>query len=161
MDSRPKSFTQFNPEFNYIERNIKPRMQGEETRLYTLAGNIASKREKLPILNTRAIANADVVLYQLSEIIDIKELNSWLWFPLMYTYLGTGYSGYTQQIWNKMVSIRHCKNLYPLFDVDSIDKLKEAVARNKPKSNMSYGSGAWPVPAIIQSIKLEDIATLP
>jgi hypothetical protein len=153
MSPEPSSYIGFRHYCAHIEEVIKPKQLNP--RLHTLTGDIASKREKLPILSTRAIANADVVLYQLSDCLEISE-TSGSWYPTMYVYLGSR----SQSIWKKMISKRHCETIYPLFGVTTAAQLIEAVKRNKPDSDMRYGRGL-PVPTISFSIKPEVIATLP
>ena len=155
MHKKPCTFVHFRPRFRYIEKQIKPTFKDERANKYTLAGDIASKREKLPLLRTHDITNADIILYQLSEVFAVKMDNRWAWFPLMYVYFKS-----EQQLWSKMVSKRHCENLYPLFGVDSIAKLKESVKRNphNEKIRHSYDSYA---PSILDNVEIDKIGTMP
>jgi hypothetical protein len=67
-----------------------------------------------------------------------------------------------QEIWQKMISIRHCEKLFPLFGINSTEKLKDAVKKNRDdKREMRYNSSFDSAPTILRSIKFEDIATLP
>ena len=154
----PQTFVVFRTPFRYIEDVIK---RDKGLKNYTLAGEVATKREKLPILSKHALANADIVLYQLSVVFDVKKHKEWAWFPTCYIYLSNGFSSGQQQVWSKMVSKRHCESLYPLFDVTTTEELIEAVKLNVPDSSFSYKSGASPAPSISYSIRYENIATLP
>jgi hypothetical protein len=154
----PNSYIKFRSYSRHLEGVIKPTQPNP--RLHTLAGDIVSRREKAPSINAKTMANADIVLYQLSDCLDIKN-SSWGWFPKMYIYFGSGYGSDTQQIWSRMVSKRHCEKLLPLFDVKTIEELKGVIQRNKADKDMSYRNGSLPAPNILWSIRLEDIATLP
>ena len=158
MNQVPCNYVYLRPSFSHIDNHIK-RKKGMQ--LLTLAGDIAAKREKLPILKTQAIANADVILYQLSDIYNIKMNSDWAWFPMLYTYMGNSFYSGHQQIWRKMVSKQHCESLYPLFGVTSTEQLIEAVSRNKPNRDYSYHNGSSHAPSVLYSIKIENIATLP
>jgi len=156
---QPNNFIKFRPYLRCIEVTIN---QSRETRKFTLAGDILSKREKLPVLTTRTIANADIVLYQLSDALDIK--GGWgAWFPMLYVYFGGSRYGAKQDIWSKMVSKRHCESLFPLFGVHSIKELTIAVEKNRADANSRIRhSGSFDYAPIIQdSIVIQDIATLP
>jgi hypothetical protein len=155
---KPSSYIRFRHYCAHIEKVIKPKQP--DPRLHTLTGDIASKREKLPILSTKAIANADVVLYQLSDCLEICE-TAWSWYPTMYVYLGSGFTDDAQPIWKKMISKRHCESLFPLFGVTTTAQLIEVVKRNKADRSMGYRGGTLPAPTISFSIKPEVIATLP
>jgi len=147
--------------FRHDTLPIKNTNQEQGFRLYSPAGDIVSKREKLPILSTQAIANADVVLYQLSYLLDEIRCRGWIWFPALYVYLGGSRSIGRQQIWSKMVSLRHCETLLPLFGVNSKEELVDLIQRNKPDKDLGYSNCFERAPTITQSIKIEDIATLP
>lgn len=157
---QPYTFVKFRPTFHFIDDVVRP-SQPDGERKFTFAGDIASKRERIPNLKTRDMANADVVLYQLTDVLNIKLYGEWSWFPLLYGYLGGSYSENNQEIWRKMISKRHCESLFPLFDVDSISMLKDAVQRNQYNSDMRYTGGHRAAPSILQSIELDKIATLP
>ena len=149
---RPCMFVSFYSYFEYLEERIRVKQQ--DGRPLTLAGQVVARREKLPILSRQMIANADLILYQLSVVFDIKPRS---WFPKMYVY----YYDSPQEIWSKMVSIRHCESLYPLFGVNNISELKEIISRNQPNHEIRYQGAARSAQVILNSIKLEDIAKLP
>jgi hypothetical protein len=157
---KPCSYVRFRNGFSFIEEQIKPKTSTPN--ILTLVGEIASKRDKHPLISKNSIANADVILYQLSDCLDVmKEGWGYGWFPKMYIFLGNGYGGDDQQIWSRMVSKRYCEKLLPLFGVRAIEELKTAIQRNKADRDMSYKRGVSSAPNILRSIKLEDIATLP
>jgi hypothetical protein len=113
-------------------------------------------------LNTHAIANADVILYQLSEVFGSDELYGWAWFPGLYVYLGNRHSNGVQELWSKMISKRHCETLFPLFGVNTIEEMKIAIQKNRDdKRDMRYLSSFDTAPVILSSISINSIATLP
>jgi len=160
QNTNQKFFTHFRTDNSYIEDNVKP--QSPNPRLYTLAGDIIVKREKKPIITQYTIANADIVLYQLSCVYSfVQNSSQQYWFPTSYRYLGASYG--TQLIWSKMVSRKHCEKLFPLFGVSSNKELIEAVNRNQPDKYMRF-SNCSPfdvAPSILNSIELEKIGTMP
>ena len=59
------------------------------------------------------------------------------------------------------MSLRHCETLFPLFGVDSKEKLIEIIHQNKPDCEVKYDRAWECAPTVMNSIKIEDIATLP
>ena len=74
---------------------------------YILAGDIITKQEKRPIISRKSLAEADVILYQLSCAFDM-EASYIRWFPTLYCYMQM-----PQAIWTRLCSKRHCDNLFP------------------------------------------------
>jgi hypothetical protein len=156
----PQAYTGFYYTAQLLENTIKP--QTENSRLYTLAGEILVNREKHPLINKKSLANADIVLYQLSRIFEVCQTNSWHhWFPRLYVYSSNGFSVAQQEIWSKMVSKRYCSKIMPLFGITTIDRLIDAVKHNPAEQNMRYNSCVASAPAIANSIEVEKIGTMP
>ena len=156
---QPTTFQKLRLTRSYIEDVVKPK--SEKPNLLCLAADLVHKREKPPTLTSKAIAEADLVLYQLSDVLGITEQFGWAWFPRLYVYLGTRYGG-GQEIWSKMVSMKHCEKLFPLFGVQTINGLKEAVQKNRDDGlDMRYQGSFDTAPTILHSVKLDDIAKLP
>ena len=146
-----QTFIDFRHHFRVIEGVCKPNC--EEPQLHTLAGEITVKREKKPIITKDSMVNADLILYQMSCALEPKSFN---WFPTMCCY----HSRYQlQAIWTRLVSKRHCEKLFPLFDVNSIEKLKELISKCDPDNRVGYNT-FHPAPNILSSIKLDEIGTL-
>lgn len=141
-----------------IEQVIKPTMEGDLPRKYTLQGHlVVTEREYLPIYSAKAIANADLFLYQVYNALNEKN-SAWFypWFPQLYIYADT-----TDTIWKKLVSKQYCEKLFPLFGVSSIDDLKISIAKCTRDRNICYHDVfSNPATAILDIVKLEDIATL-
>lgn len=142
-----------------IEEQIKPTMQDGLDRKYTLTGHfVVNEREYLPIYSAKAMANADLFLYQVYKGMDLEEL-TWRygWFPQLYIYADQ-YSS----IWKKLTSMQFCNKIMPVFGVKTIDDLKERISHCTPDRDMRYSHGfASPASAILSFIKLEEIGTLP
>ena len=155
----PCNFTQFRPYLSYIDTHIN---HTQNPRKITLSGDILSKREKSPTLTTQSIANADVILYQLTDVFAIKRNGRLSWFPMLYVYLGNTRFGVTQEIWSRMVSKQHCENLFPLFDVRTIEELIDVVKRNVDVERKIRHQSSWDsAPTILDNINIDDIAKLP
>ena len=71
-----------------LEENIKPTLGGDLSRKYTLMGHfVCTEREFLPIYSGRAMANADLFLYQVYKGLKLGTLTQWMgWFPALYIY---------------------------------------------------------------------------
>ena len=143
-----KEFTSFRAICNTIENDCKPKSKNPNLR--TLAGNILVSREKSPLITKQkqSLANADLVLYQMSCMLKTKRM----WFPSLWCY----YQG-IQQIWLKMKSKTYCKKILPLFGVSTIDEMKEIIVNSSfSGSNYAYADCM----SIYDSIRLEEIAAL-
>ncbi|NLB61311.1 MAG: hypothetical protein GX802_02625 [Clostridiales bacterium] len=155
--TKSHTFVKFRPYFKYIDEHIKP--NSDKPNNFTLAGDIAVKREKRPIITQKSLANADVVLYQLSCVYEFSgNIYHHYWFPILYCY----HDSYSKQsIWNQMVSIRHCQKLFPLLGVKSIEELKKIAEKGKNDKDIRYPRCYDSAPSIRNSIKIEEIGTMP
>lgn len=145
------NFTHFRPSLSYIDTHINN----------TQLGDILSKRERCPALTTHSIANADVILYQLTDVFDIKNYFGYSWFPMLYKYLGNTRFGVVQEIWSKMVSKQHCESLFPLFNVTTIDELISVIKNNVDVKRKIKYPLSFDCATILNSISVEEIAKLP
>ena len=75
----------------------------------------------------------------------------------MYVYADGNYS-----IWKKLKSKRFCEKIKAVFGANNTEELKDRISDCKHDNNYHY-SGAWPgaATALLDLIKLDDIATLP
>ena len=146
------NYTYFREYHPTIENICKP--NSENPNLYTLSGDIVIKREKKPFINKTSLANADLVLMQMSRVFDMAP--SFYWFPTLYCY----YEG-VQDIWVKLISKAYCQQILPLFGVNTINELKLCVEKCVFDEKIRH-SGAWDsAPVILNNITLDKIATLP
>lgn len=150
----PKNFSVFRKYFRYIEEVCKPLSQNP--RLHALAGEILINREKKPILTKQSMSNADIVLYQLSDIFNTSKCK-WdnEWFPTTYVY----HEG-KQIIWKRLISKSYCHKIFPLFSVKTIDELKAKIQESIEDQNMRYRNAWHSAPGILSSIKLDEVGTL-
>lgn len=137
----------------YIEESCKPNCHNPN--LFTLTGEILVNRAKKPILTKESISNADLVLFQLGELLVDCNESPHYWFPTSYVY----HSG-TQAMWQKLISKEYCEHIKPLFGADNISELKEIISNTYTDSGMRYGHGSRIAPTILSSISIDDIATM-
>lgn len=150
----PHTFSSFLKYCETIERNCKPLCH--EPNLITLQGEMLVLRERKPILTREAIANADLVLYQLYPLIDRTETSIQRWYPR------TGiYHRGKQNFWIKLKSKEQCLLIAPLFGVKTIEQLKQEIAlsNEKTRGDLQY-SHREQYKAIEYSINLGDIGIM-
>lgn len=155
---KQKNYTVFRHHSRVIEENYKP--DTEMKNKFTLRGDvICNQREKLPIFTSEAIAEADLFLYQVCNAYELAEdEQSWhgtYWFPSFYVYAKS-----TPIEWKKMKSRKFCEKMMILFGVRSIEELKTVIEKCTHDSRMKY-SGSWDAaPAILDSIKIDEMGSL-
>lgn len=152
-------YTAFWSSFSIIDRVCKPKCNNPH--LFSLESQILVNRTSEPELTIDSIANADIILYQLSSIVipqnkEIAKLHIGYWFPRSYVYYRE-----KQPFWDKMQSRRYCLKIAPLFGVSSIANLVKAVQESKADPHMRYSGDMSYVPGILSSIGLDQIGTLP
>lgn len=156
---KPFCYEQFCFYSQMMEEYIKPTMEGELSRKFTLTGHyIYTEREYLPIYSGRALANADLFLYQVFNGLALEELVRWrAWFPTLYVYADE-----YDSLWKKLTSKRFCEKVMSVFGALSIQELKDRIAKCIPNTDYRH-SGAWGgyASAILSWVKLDDVATLP
>jgi hypothetical protein len=158
LDAQPNTFIKFRPVLRYIEEYINSK---NNQKLYTLAGSIVVKREKMPIITSKSLVNADLVLYQLSRIYYYSDdMYYQVWFPKLYIY-GVNTFSYKQLLWSKMISLKHCEKLFPLFKVTQISQLKETVEKSKIDKSIRYPNHVFSAISIQSSIDFDKIGTIP
>ena len=142
-----------------LEEYIKPTLGGDLSHKFTLTGHyVCKEREYMPIYSGKAMANADLFLYQVYNGLKLDALTQWgPWFPTLYIYADE-----YDSMWKKLISKRFCEKVMPIFGVNTIEELKEAIKKCKPDRDYHY-SGAWSgyASAILSWIKLDDVASLP
>ena len=146
------NFLKFRPVLNRIENYKK---STDKSKLLSLASDILVYRTKLPTITKQTIVDADILLYQLSNVYGIQEYN-YGWFPLTYVY---NENSHNYPYWNKLKSIKQCEKLYPLFEVDNIEALREKVQLNKRNGIRYEGAFFNEAPIILQSITIADIGS--
>lgn len=137
----------------YIEDHCKPNCH--EPRLFTLTGELIVNRIKEPVLTKESISNADLVLFQIGDLLVDSKESPHYWFPTCYVYHSE-----KQAIWQKLISKEYCERIKPLFGVGSIPELKELISKTYIDNSMRYNNGSRIAPTILSSIKIDDIATM-
>ncbi len=145
-------YFEFRPWLGLIEDVCKPK--SANSRLITLAGNILVLREKVPLLTKQSIVNADLILYQLGQIVynDLTGVRD-CWFPNTYVY-----QSYEEQlIWKKLCSKSHCRKVVSLFGVENEMEIKELLGRIQPRTDIRYRNSFDRPRWITDSIIIEEI----
>lgn len=156
---RTTSYEGFRFHSKLMEEQIKPKMPQDLSRKYTLTGHyMVNDREYLPLYSGKALANADLFLYQVYNGLNLEQITEWFpWFPTLYVY-----ADHYDSVWKKLKSEQFCKKIMPIFGVATIQDLKARLSQCKVDSNVRYSHGfADPAPAILSYIKLDDVGVLP
>lgn len=156
--SKMKIYTEFRHHSRMIEEGYKP--STEQKNKYTLLGDvICNQREYLPIFSKKALANADLFLYQICMAFDFpKDKDSWFrdnWFPTFYVYATGNDIG-----WERMKSKRYCKKIQVLLGCQTIEEMKERVKKCEHNRDMRYNGSFDSAPSILDYIELDSIGTL-
>ena len=155
----PSSYEKLRYRSSLLDERYKSKLPDPINRCYTVVGNYVIKNhEYLPIYSGKAMANADLFLFQVYDALELEDITSWYqWFPTLYVYADNGDS-----LWKRLKSKQFCKKIMPLFGVKTIDELVERVRRCEKVDGMRYSHGfAGVAPAILTIIQLDEIAKLP
>lgn len=141
-----------------MEEVIKPSLEGDMSRKYTLLGHyVVNEREYLPIYSAENISKADLFLYQVYKGLELDEVTwRYAWFPQLYVYAEE-----YETIWKRLVSKQYCKKIMPIFGVNNIEEFKERIAKCTPDRDYHYSGSFHSAGAILSYVKLEDVASLP
>lgn len=160
LDERkmPTNYSSFRHYSRIIEEYYKPTTESKNK--YTLMGHVlCNEREKRPIYTSEAIAQADLFLYQifnaLNVINDEYQPFGMYWFPTCYIYA----SEYCNE-WEYLKSRKHCEKMFDLFGVSTIEELKDVISKCTQDRDMKYNGAFRSAPAIMNCIKLDDIASM-
>ncbi|MBR4344195.1 MAG: TIR domain-containing protein [Lachnospiraceae bacterium] len=158
-DIRPFSYERLRFHSKMIEERIKRNIKGDLGRKYTLTGHyIVTGREYMPVYSAKAIAIADLFLYQVYNGLGLDELTEYrAWFPTLYVY-----ADQYDSMWKKLTSKHFCEKIMPIFGVETIPELIKKISLCTPDSDCHY-SGTWSrcASSILNWIKIEDVAKLP
>lgn len=149
-------FSEFEPYLESIEE-IYPREINQSPRKYSNMADILLTRENKPILTRKNLIFADVLLFQLSNI--FQGMSSHRWFPRTYCYDARGWE--QKEKWRKLKSQKYCQKILPLFGISNIAQLKKLVSEEKIPDGYKYSSSFNRALVISDSIKIEEIASLP
>lgn len=150
---KAENYFQFRQYIHTIEDECKPK--SENPKRLSMTGDILIHREKKPLLTKESLSNADVVLYQLGQVLDITEGKYDYWFPTTYVYREGA-----QPLWQRMKSTAYCKKIAPLFGENTIEGMKNRIQRGVFDRNMGYNRAFYAAPSILNSIKIEEIGSI-
>ena len=154
------NYTVFNYSSSKMDRWVAEELKpGNGGNYYSVSAYLlCNRREYGKLYTKRAIAEADLVLFQILRGLDLNGLKgSKKWFPRCYIY-----ADYENALWSRLGSRNYCESIMPLFGVTDINGLKQAVKSCGYESETGYNNGfADPAPQITDYIRLDDIGTLP
>ena len=152
----PSTFIEFRKYFKILQEIYQKK---HNLHYFSFAAQLLTEREKRPILNQQALAETDLLLYQLSTVLISAKNNPvnyvTKWFPCMYPYVKR------TDLWIKLQSKKFCLKILPLFGVKTTDNLKEIISRATYDSSIQIRGTFNGAPNILSYISLEKIATLP
>lgn len=141
-----------------LENNIKQQIIKEKNEgYYSVAGHfIHTERENKPIYTSTSLANADLLLYQIYNGLNLEKLKFGVWYPFLYIY-----SDGNKELWKRLTSKSFCDQIMPLFNVKTYEELAEKILQCK-SSHAFYYPGYWNRALdIMDLIDAKDVATLP
>ena len=122
----------------------------------SIVSDIIEKRPYEPILTKKSFAYADVLLTQLSFVLEVNEANCY-WFALTYNNVGLyGFDG----MWNKLQSREYCERIMPLFGVKTVEKIKKKKKKHPVDRDYRYSNLIYTIPSIPWQFKENVIASL-
>lgn len=145
------TYIRFRP---YIEE-LEHYKKSAEINKISIEGHILSTREWLPMLKIEDLARTDIILCQLSFIYfkgDSEYFRGW--FPMAYIYFSED-----RKIWCRLKSKEFCQKILPLFDVTTINELKQKISKYPVPDDYRYRDAWSSAPNILSDIIIEDIAT--
>lgn len=155
----PKNYSVFQANCEIIEHECKFKsdvpLQYTLPGLYTMQGRMLIQREKLPVFSMSALCNADLLLCQLFATMASIDLSN-RWFPVTYIYFKS-----KQDMWAKLISKQQCEKLYSLFNVSTIEALKETIKKCDDRVNWQRHIGSDNlIKRITSNIHLQDIGKI-
>ncbi|MBR1754863.1 hypothetical protein IJ732_08520, partial [bacterium] len=158
-NDNPTYFTCFN--FGTIN-SLEYRNRRLGTRLYSYTADTLINRANINgISYISELTETDLLLYYISNLKTGKAYDCW--FPLTYKYAGNGrsYYSYKLNILKKLISRRHFEKIKILFEVNTIEELKQLFNNFSEDANnyMSYSGGSGHVMPLKHHIDYDEIGT--
>lgn len=147
-------FTEFRTYLEMLEVNCQRKFN---SRYFSYAAQLLSEREQMPILSKQVLAQADLLLYQLSTIFFPEKESTYYsqkWFPSMYVYIER------IDFWIKLKSQTYCQKIMPLFGAQNISELKNLISRATPDERIRHSMCYQSAPNILSYTSLEQIASI-
>ena len=155
-ETLPSSYGAFWFKTYELEPSIKKSSPELKQQITPIGHIICIEREMQPVYSRKAIAYADLFLFQILEGLELGIEDSPSWYPVCYIYSDTDYS-----IWQKLRSRKFCEKVFSLFGVQSIDALKQKISKCRSKPASVYDNLMIPALPISSFINVQDIGTLP
>ena len=158
LEENESSYKGFYFTSEMLEYNIKPNLDTNLRKYFSITGYfICEKGEYKPIYSGRSIANADLFLFQVYNGLSLGDLyDGYPWFPQLYVYSDGNYN-----FWKRLKSEQFCKKIMPIFGVYTVVELKDRIAKCKHLNDYKYSGSLKSAIAILDCVKLDQIATLP
>ncbi len=138
-----------------IIQNTCKALNPDKPSKFSFAADLLVNRENIPYLTMDGIACGDILIFLLSYINRIDEYGHW--HPLSYVYEDS-FSTFVQRFSSKSF----CNKVLTLFDVDSIDELKQTIADLEiPDVYWGYQGSGRSYSSYLQILKNMGIASKP
>lgn len=132
-------------------------------KLYSIKGEyICKNREYPPVYTKSIIANSELFLYHMSKILYVEnnvgyDKNKSGWYTDFFLYADK-----EDSIWNNLKSVKFCKEIFPLLNVNSIDELKDRIKSFSPDNyeDARFQTGKIPLEPL-DYFEFDEIGTLP
>ena len=155
-ETLPSSYGAFWFKTYELEPLIKKSSPDLKQQITPIGHIVCIERERQPVYSRKAIAQADLFLFQILDGLELGIEDSPSWYPVCYIYSDTDYS-----IWQKLRSSKFCEKVFSLFGVQSIDALKQKISKCRSKPAIVYDNLMIPALPISSFINVQDIGTLP
>ncbi len=137
-----------------LEQHVKPNIEDKKN-LYTLAGDVLiTERLHPPILTKQSISEADLLIFQLSQILNEDSKERVYWFPYLYVYCDTG-----QILWKRLVSKSEATKIMAVLGVQDLESLKERVNETRGYQPVRYNMSFSDANPIYCHINPQEIGT--
>lgn len=139
-----------------LEASIKKYVPDLKQQITPIGHIVCVEREIHPVYTKRAIADTDLLLFQILDGLELGIADSPAWYPICYIY-----SEMEHSIWQKLISRNFCQGFFSLFGVKSLDSLKKKISKCRNHPARVYDNVIIPAPPIQHFINMQDIGTLP
>lgn len=133
---------------------VLDKQYGQQLGLFSIMASIAIEFTKVPFINATTFSQADVLLCQLSFIVQRNYYKHWF----LNTYI---YCSKIENMWEKLSSKYYCEKIMPLFNVSTLEDLKKIITENPVDKNYGYDDTWERVPSIPLKIGGHDFSSLP
>lgn len=137
-----------------LEEQIKPGIE-EKNKLHTFAGDIfITDRLYSPVITQQNVSEADLLIFQLSQIISEDTKENVYWFPYLYVYCDP-----SQILWKRLVSKSEALKIMPIFGINDLESLKDRIISTQKYRPVRYNCCFYDANPIYCYVKVEEIGT--